>query len=253
MIYSRSCSTCLACSAGKDDSRAGMDQSLLDPTRMVHLSVHLTAVVVIAAYSAALISYLAIKTFVMPFTTMKGLLEDGGYRFAVVANSAEYSFFQNTTDTVLSIMFEELLTRETDLPINYLDGLQRVCREKNYAFMTLDNMASVLQGKVDCVLEPLDVIMQVTIAMAVPFQSPYRGIIDTNILLLRDSGILQRLLKIEWSNDEIRRIKKGWTSVELEDAAPLLLFLIAVYTIVCLLLLVERLIDRNRERRSKTN
>lgn len=78
----------------QDDSRAGMDQSLLDPTRMVHLSVHLTAVVVIAAYSAALISYLAIKTFVMPFTTMKGLLEDGGYRFAVVANSAEYSFFQ---------------------------------------------------------------------------------------------------------------------------------------------------------------
>lgn len=74
--------------------RKGMDQSLLDPTRMVHLSVHLTAVVVIAAYSAALISYLAIKTFAMPFTTMKGLLENGGYRFAVVANSAEYSFFQ---------------------------------------------------------------------------------------------------------------------------------------------------------------
>lgn len=47
--------------------------------------------------------------------------------------------------------------------------------------------------------------------------------------------------------------KKGWTSVELEDAAPLLLFLVAVYSIVCLLLLVERLIDRNRERRPKTN
>ncbi|XP_031367534.1 glutamate receptor U1-like [Apis dorsata] len=230
----------------------GMDQSLLDPTRMVHLSVHLTAVVVIAAYSAALISYLAIKTFAMPFTTMKGLLEDGSYRFAVVANSAEYTFFQNTSDTVLTIMFNELLTRETDLPVNYIDGLKRVCREKNYAFMTLDNMASLLQGKVDCVLEPLDSIMQVTIAMAVPFQSPYRGIIDTNILLLRDSGILQRLLKIEWSN-EIRRTKKGWSSVELEDAAPLLLFLIAVYSIVCLLLLVERLIGRNRERRSKTN
>lgn len=86
---------------------------------------------------------------------------------------------QNTSDTVLTIMFNELLTRETDLPVNYIDGLKRVCREKNYAFMTLDNMASLLQGKVDCVLEPLDSIMQVTIAMAVPFQSPYRGIIDT--------------------------------------------------------------------------
>lgn len=76
-------------------------------------------------------------------------------------------------------MFEELLTKETDLPVNYFDGLERVCREKNYAFMTLDNMASLLQEKVDCTLEPLDVIMQTTIAMAMPFQSPYRGIIDT--------------------------------------------------------------------------
>lgn len=82
-----------------------MDPSLLDPTRMVHLSVHLTAVVVIAAYSAALISYLAIKTFVMPFTTMEGLLEDGTYRFAVTANSADYSFFQVMRDCYIQRLF----------------------------------------------------------------------------------------------------------------------------------------------------
>ncbi|XP_050484650.1 uncharacterized protein LOC126870718 isoform X4 [Bombus huntii] len=178
----------------------GMEPSPLDPTRLVHLNVHLTGVVVLAAYSAALISFLAIKTFVMPFTTMEGLLKDGTYRFAVVGDSADYSFFQNTSDTMLTVMFEELLARELDLPVNYFDGLNRVCQEKKYAFMTLDNMATVLQGKVECAVEPLDAIMQTTIAMAVPSHSPYRGIIDTNILLLRDSGILQRLLKLEWSS-----------------------------------------------------
>lgn len=76
-------------------------------------------------------------------------------------------------------MFEELLARELDLPVNYFDGLNRVCQEKKYAFMTLDNMATVLQGKVECAIEPLDAIMQTTIAMAVPSHSPYRGIIDT--------------------------------------------------------------------------
>ena len=157
----------------------GMEPSPLDPTRLVHLNVHLTGVVVLAAYSAALISFLAIKTFVMPFTTMEGLLKDGTYRFAVVGDSADYSFFQNTSDTVLTVMFEELLARELDLPVNYLDGLNRVCQEKKYAFMTLDNMATVLQGKVECAVEPLDAIMQTTIAMAVPIHSPYRGIIDT--------------------------------------------------------------------------
>lgn len=66
----------------------------MDPIRMVQLSIHLTAVVVMAAYSAALISFLAIKTFAMPFTTMEGLLADGSYRFAVVGDSADYSLFQ---------------------------------------------------------------------------------------------------------------------------------------------------------------
>lgn len=72
----------------------GMEQSLLDPIRMVQFVIHLTAVVVLAAYSAALISFLAIKTFVMPFTTMEGLLKDGTYRFGVIQESADYSFFQ---------------------------------------------------------------------------------------------------------------------------------------------------------------
>lgn len=76
-------------------------------------------------------------------------------------------------------MFDELLTSEIHLPNNYLDGLRRVCKEQKYAFMTLDNMAAVLQGMLECALEPLDTMMQTTIAMAVPGQSPYRGIIDS--------------------------------------------------------------------------
>ncbi|KAF3429742.1 hypothetical protein E2986_05555 [Frieseomelitta varia] len=227
--------------------QAGMEPSLLDPTRLVHLSIHLTAVVVIAAYSAALISHLAIKTFLMPFTTMEGLLEDGTYRFAVVADSADYSFFQNTSDNVLTVMFDQLLTRETDLPPNYFDGLTRVCQEKKYAFMTLDNMASVLQGKVECALEPLDVIMQTTIAMAVPADSPYHGIINSNILLLRDSGILQRLIDLEWSSNE-RWAKSGWSTVEMEDAAPLLIFMLSAFLVTCLVLLIERLFGREQSR-----
>ncbi|KAG7200800.1 hypothetical protein KM043_003173 [Ampulex compressa] len=182
----------------------GMEQSLLDPVRMVQLVVHLTGVVVLAGYSAALISSLAVKTFVMPFTTMQGLLDDGTYRFAVIAESADYSFFQNTSDKILSVMFDQLLARETGLPVNYLEGLKRLCEEQRYAFMMLDNMAALLQESVDCTLEPLDVIMHATIAMAVPKRSPYRGIIDSNILLLRDSGILQRLLAAQWSNERKR-------------------------------------------------
>lgn len=71
-----------------------MEQSTLDPERIMHFVIHFTAVVILAAYSAALISFLTVNTFVMPFTTMDGLLQDGTYRFGVVGDSADFSFFQ---------------------------------------------------------------------------------------------------------------------------------------------------------------
>jgi hypothetical protein len=61
---------------------------------MVHFVIHITAVVILAAYSAALISFLTLKTFVMPFTTMEGLLKDKTYRFGVIGDSADFSFFR---------------------------------------------------------------------------------------------------------------------------------------------------------------
>ncbi|XP_015171770.1 PREDICTED: probable glutamate receptor [Polistes dominula] len=221
----------------------GMQQSLLDPVRMVQFVIHLTAVVVLAAYSAALISFLAIKTFVMPFTTMEGLLKDGTYRFAVVQESADYTFFQNTSDKVLRVLFDNILTKETDLPINYLDGLHRVCKEDKYAFMAMDNIAAELQQKLTCSVESLDTITQTTIAMAVPNRSPYDGIINSNILMLRDSGILQRLLNTEWSN-QFKKPKSKWTSVELYDMVPLLIFMFCGSVVSSFLLSLEHIIHR---------
>lgn len=78
----------------------------------------------------------------------------------------------------MNMLFDKLVSKEIDLPINYMDGLDRVCTEHKYAFMTLDNMAALLQQKVNCKLEPLDVITQTTVAMALQSNSPYRGIIN---------------------------------------------------------------------------
>lgn len=75
--------------------------------------------------------------------------------------------------------------KETNLPINYLNGLERVCKEDKYAFMTLDKMVMLLQPIVDCKLEPLDGIAQSTIAMALQNNSPYRGIINTKCVVIK--------------------------------------------------------------------
>ncbi|KAK0098752.1 hypothetical protein PV326_004031 [Microctonus aethiopoides] len=218
----------------------GIASSLHDPIRIVHVSIHVTGVVLMAAYSAALISSLAVKTFVMPFTTMEGLVKDGTYRFGVVGASADFTFFRNTSDKVMSVLFEKVLVKEKNLPMNYFEGLTRVCNEDKYAFMTLDNVVSQLQSSVNCVVMPLNVISQTSISMALQPHSPYRGLIDNNILLLRDSGILQRLLNAKWALTG-DNVESAWSTVEITDVVPLIIVLIGGFFMSFILLASERL------------
>ena len=79
-------------------------------------------------------------------------------------------------------MLKEILDDEDKLPKNYLEGLTKVCEEKDYAFMITDNMFAILQHQMNCILEPLEAIMQTTLAMGVQKRSPYRGIINNKYL-----------------------------------------------------------------------
>ncbi|KAK0174203.1 hypothetical protein PV328_007312 [Microctonus aethiopoides] len=214
----------------------GMASSIFDPIRIVHISIHLTGVILIAAYSGALISSLAVKTFSIPFTTMEGLLKDGTYRFGVVGASADFTFFQNTSDKVMSVLFEKVLVKENHLPTNYLEGLSRVCKEDKYAFMTLDNVVSQLQSSLDCIVLPLNIISQTSIGIALQPHSPYRGLIDS-----KDSGVLQRLLNAKWSRIE-NHSKSVWSTVEMTDVLPLIIILICGGCTSFILLATEKLL-----------
>ncbi|XP_011497652.1 PREDICTED: LOW QUALITY PROTEIN: probable glutamate receptor [Ceratosolen solmsi marchali] len=198
--------TAIKWTAYSDPFYSGHSTALIDAIRIIDLVVHLTGVIILAAYSAALISFLAVKIFIMPFSSMEGLLNDGSYKFGVIRNSADYNFFQNTSDVILQRMFEEILDDVENLPRNYLEGLNNICSQDKYAFMVTDNMFAILEHQVPCILEPLDTIMQTTLAMAVPSRSPFRGIINSNILLMRDSGVLQRVLPLNWSYNHLRLV-----------------------------------------------
>lgn len=57
-------------------------------------------VVVSAAYSAVLISFLAVRTPVLPFSDLHGFLEDGTYKLSVVTGNAEYDYFKVNANMV---------------------------------------------------------------------------------------------------------------------------------------------------------
>ncbi|XP_015511066.2 probable glutamate receptor isoform X1 [Neodiprion lecontei] len=219
----------------------GIMPSPLTTARTIHLAIHLTAVILLAAYSGALVSFLAVQMFTMPFTTMEGLLKDGTYKFGVVSSSAEYNFFSNTSDLVLRALFEERMESDRQLPRNYLEGLRRVCEENKYGFMITDTMVEALENRVDCIIEALETMLQTSLAMAVTKNSPYRGIVNANILMMRDSGILKRIFKAEWPV-KFTKAKQQWSSVEFGDIVPLILVLVCGIILGSIFVCAERFI-----------
>jgi hypothetical protein len=62
--------------------------------RIVMLTSYMTSLVLMAAYSAFVISSLAVQRHHLPFRDLQGLLGDGSYRLGVVRNSSKLNYFQ---------------------------------------------------------------------------------------------------------------------------------------------------------------
>jgi len=62
------------------------------PSRVVYFTSYLVGYVLVAAYSAALVSFLAVQRDELPFTSFEGLLEDGTYEMGVT-KGAEVAYF----------------------------------------------------------------------------------------------------------------------------------------------------------------
>lgn len=63
------------------------------PSRVVYLTSYVVGYVLVAAYSAALVSFLAVQRDELPFASFEGLLEDGTYKLGVT-KGAEVSYFR---------------------------------------------------------------------------------------------------------------------------------------------------------------
>jgi hypothetical protein len=61
--------------------------------RIVTLTSYMTSLVLFAAYSAFLISSLAVQHRHLPFRDLQGLLHDGSYKLGVKRDTAEFNMF----------------------------------------------------------------------------------------------------------------------------------------------------------------
>ena len=62
--------------------------------RVVILTAHLTAIVILTSFSASLIASIVNDKYYLPFRNFQEFLDDGTYELEVLANSAELDYFK---------------------------------------------------------------------------------------------------------------------------------------------------------------
>ncbi|XP_076276451.1 glutamate receptor ionotropic, delta-2 isoform X2 [Lasioglossum baleicum] len=93
--------------------------------RVAFMSIFVSSLVIMSAYSASLISNLTLATASLPFSTLKEFAYDGSYKLIVFRDSADYDVIISDNDSV-SLRLQSLLKKTEDLPLTVADGFQQV-------------------------------------------------------------------------------------------------------------------------------
>jgi len=74
----------------------------LSACRVLYLTAYLTAVILLAAYSATLISFLTVRTVKLPFNDLEEFLTAGTHKLGALEHSTVLSQFMVSTLTALN-------------------------------------------------------------------------------------------------------------------------------------------------------
>ncbi|PSN34587.1 Ionotropic receptor 119 [Blattella germanica] len=164
--------------------------------RIIYITAYITSFIVLAAYSSVVISFAATRNpDELPFTNLEGLYADKSYKLIVTRKSAMFNLFDvriiNTTDQTMSKLFERDLANIDNLPLSDIQGIKRACSGK-YAFMSSKKKVMGMKNVCDVVVVP-GVAFPATFGMGLAKHSPYKGIIDFNLLAMKTEGIIQRI------------------------------------------------------------
>ncbi|GLH11639.1 Ionotropic receptor 25a, partial [Gryllus bimaculatus] len=209
------CALCLwgvFCAQGHSDSPG------LLGARVVFLASFLTALVLLAGYTANFMAYLTAPHYPLPFTDLQGMLQDSSYSFTVIGKSGLFTNFQSAQDEVMRLAFKLHLKPHADrLPLSDEEAVEHMCAHRD-AFMGNEDITRELAP---C---PLSLLhgssFPLNNAMVLPRSSPYAFLFNNVIQALRRSGVLRLQYRKLWR--VAAPAEEPFVHVFLEDVAPLL-------------------------------
>ncbi|XP_069696115.1 glutamate receptor 4-like [Periplaneta americana] len=206
--------------------------------RLVLFTAYLSATVIFVAYSATFISFLTINRYELPFTNLKGLLDNGKYVLGMLPKSAQFTVFSTSSDPVVRGVYRELMTQP--LPLTNEEGLDLMCKQNNYAFLLLTIVNKLTRPYLDCTdVEIPDYAIPVSMGMVGRKDTELKSLFNYYFVKMHEAGIVRRnednLLPLKFREE----IKDLPSSVNIEKTLSIFIILMSGAILAVLLTILE--------------
>ncbi|XP_018307131.1 uncharacterized protein [Mycetomoellerius zeteki] len=206
-------------------------------------------VIILSTYFASLISYLALNTAKLPFSTLEGYVQDGTYKLIVLQNSAEYDIPLYTKDPLLLKMYE--LREDYDyLPFNLSEGFKKVCERMDVAFYTTEVFKMSIY--IQCQVVYINTGRIDNNAMTLKKGSPYTRFINYHLRRFQLNGVLNKLQNKNPSKIPMKGIIGNFT-VDITDVTPVLTIVAGSMVLSLFILIIEKVYYSFKTPNSKNN
>ncbi|XP_029680403.1 glutamate receptor 1-like [Formica exsecta] len=220
--------------------------------RLAYFTIFLTAVLITAHYSAALVCFLTSCIRVLPFRTIDEFVADGTYQLIIQRGGADYDIiaYQSMYDAskkTFSTKLMRLMKKESELPENIVDGFVQICKEKKVAYMILNILKKSVEMKIPCKLSSVSTERIDNLGMVLSKGNPYTAVINYHIQKFLDNGIMMRLRNTRFLTHSTE--SKAFIPVYMVNVIPILAILCGGIILSVAVLIMEKIYYRYKKKK----
>ncbi|XP_072757312.1 glutamate receptor 1-like [Anoplolepis gracilipes] len=220
--------------------------------RIAYFTIFLTAILVTAHYSAALVCFLTSCIRILPFHSIDEFVTDGTYKLIVPRGSADYDIISHQSadedsKDAFSMKLMKLMKKESELPETIIDGFLQICNEKKVAYMILNALKKNVEMEIPCKLSSVSTEKIDNLGMILSKGNPYTGVINYHLQKFLDNGMLERLKDTKFLMHSAENT--AYIPVRMTNVAPILAILCGGIILSVAILVMEKIYYRYKKKK----
>ncbi|KAL6264414.1 hypothetical protein P5V15_004523 [Pogonomyrmex californicus] len=168
-------------------------------TRMMASCWWFFCLIMVSSYTANLAAFLTVETVTSPFDNVEELAKKKDIKYGAKATGSTFDFFKDSNHSTYKAMYaymdahkDDVLVKEND------DGVKKV-KTEDYAFLMESSSIQYIIERECEVTQIGDHLDEKSYGIAMKKNSPYRHSLNSAILQLSESGIIQDIRKTWWT------------------------------------------------------